>query len=72
MGKRGKIGAFDEGEHERRQTIRRAFQRALATKDARDFWEIMRCAGIPEESDLAVKLYDQWRELIGEVWSRKR
>ena len=68
MGKRGKIGAVDEKERERRQKITQAFYRALRAKDTRGFWQIIRDAGIPEESELAVKLYGKWRELIGEVW----
>jgi formiminotetrahydrofolate cyclodeaminase len=60
MGKRGEIGAVDQRERERRQKIRDAFNRALAAKDSRAFWEIMRAAGIPDESELAVKLYAQW------------
>ena len=68
MGKKGKIGAFDEKERERRQKITQAFYRALRAKDTRGFWHIIRDAGIPEESEMAVKLYEQWREVIGEVW----
>ena len=71
MGKRGKIGAVDEKERERRQKIRDAFYRALRAKDTRGFWKIIRDAGIPEESELAVQLYGQWRELIGEVRRHK-
>ena len=72
MGKRGWIGAVDEKERERRQEIRAAFYRALRAKDTRGFWQIIRDAGIPEEGELAVKLYGQWRELIGEVPRHKR
>ena len=68
MGKRGKIGAVDEKERERRREISAAFYRALRAKDTRGFWKIIRDAGIPEQSVLAVKLYEQWREVIGEVW----
>ena len=71
MAKRGKRGAVDVKERERRQEIRAEFYRALRAKDSRGFWKIIRDAGIPEQGDLAVKLYEQWRELIGEVWRHK-
>ena len=32
----------------------------------------MRDAGIPDDSELAVKLYGQWRERIGEVWKHRQ
>jgi len=68
----GSRGARDEKELDRRETIRKAFYRALAAKDTPGFWKIMRDAGIPDDSELAVKLYGQWRERIGEVWTRKQ
>ena len=68
MAKRGWIGARDKKEIERRQKIREAFKRALADKDTPGFWKIMRDAGIPDDSAQALQLYEQWRELIGEVW----
>ena len=71
MAKRGKRGARDEKEREKRQEIRAEFYRALRAKDTRGFWQIIRDAGIPGQSELAVKLYEQWRELIGEVWHHK-
>jgi len=72
MAKRGWIGAIDQQELDRRETIRQAFYRAKATKDTRGFWKIMRDAGIPDDSALAVQLYGQWREMIGEIRKRKK
>jgi hypothetical protein len=71
MAKRGWIGAIDRKEPDKRQKIREAFERALAAKDTPEFRKIIRDAGIPDDSERAVKLYAQWRELIGEVWRRK-
>ena len=72
MAKRGWIGARDTKELDRRQTIRQAFYRARAAKDTRGFWKIMRDAGIPDGDPLALRLYEQWRVMIGEVSQHKK
>jgi len=66
MPKRGKIGAIDRRERDRRSQIRKAFYKAVKARDTRLFWGIMHDFEIPSEE--AVKHYEQFRVLIGEVW----
>ena len=57
-------------ERDRRQIIRKVFDDAFAQKDTRKFWEVIRLAGISEQSEEALKLCERWRDLIGEAWKR--
>ena len=63
-------GAHDRREEERRQAISDVYWQAVKTKDVRLFWKAIRIAGIPEDGEKAMGLYEKFREVIGELPQR--
>jgi hypothetical protein len=69
--KRGSRGAYDYNEQERRDAIRAPFREAIAKKDTRLFWKAIDCAGRRHDDPQVLEWYEKFRELIGEIPSRK-
>ena len=60
MGKRGKRGARDEKELDRRTAIFQAYKAALNADRPGDFWKVMRVAGIRDDDPKIAEYYELW------------
>lgn len=60
MGKRGKRGARDEKELDRRAAIFQAYKAARDANRPGDFWRVMRIAGIRDDDPRIPEYYELW------------
>ena len=60
MAKRGKRGARDEKELDRRAAIYQAYKAALNADRPGDFGKVMRIAGIPHDDPKIAEYYEMW------------
>ena len=70
MGKRGKIGARDEKELDRRTAIFQAYKAALDANRPGDFWKVMRIAGIRHDDPKIPEYYELWCAAFDEAQRR--